>query len=278
MDEKANINYDRIAQAIDYIRTHIQQQPTLDDMAQAAALSPAHFQRLFTDWAGVSPKKFLQYLTLSHAKELLASSSESLQNISYSVGLSGSSRLYDLFVNIEGMTPGEYKNGGQELSIRYSYQASPFGTILVASTSKGICFMEFADDREDTLVSLQQAYPNAHYIQESVQMHSDALCIFQKDWSTPHEIKLHLKGTPFQLKVWETLLKIQPGQLTTYSKLASLIDNPKASRAVGSAVAKNPIACIIPCHRVIRSTGDIGQYHWGSTRKAAIIGWEGCDA
>jgi AraC family transcriptional regulator of adaptative response/methylated-DNA-[protein]-cysteine methyltransferase len=172
------------------------------------------------------------------------------------------------------MTPAEYKNGGKALFINYSFADSPFGTILVASTLKGICYMAFADDKEKALNELHHQFPNAAYNQVVDHIQQEALFIFQKDWSKLSNIKLHLKGTPFQLKVWEALLTVPMGGLETYGSLAKVIQMPTASRAVGSAVGDNPVAFLIPCHRVIRSTGDFGQYHWGSTRKSAMIGWE----
>jgi AraC family transcriptional regulator of adaptative response/methylated-DNA-[protein]-cysteine methyltransferase len=229
---------------------------------------------LFTDWAGISPKKFLQYLTVEYAKGILKDKSCSLFDAAFESGLSGTGRLHDLFINIEGMTPGEFKNGGENLVIHYSFAESPFGNILVASTSKGICHMSFADDESLALSALQHSFPNARYEQMVDLIQQNALRIFHEDWEQPANIKLHLKGTPFQLKVWQTLLRIPKGNLATYGNIAGQIDTPKASRAVGSAIADNPVAFVIPCHRVIQSAGTFGQYHWGATRKAAMIGWE----
>ena len=274
MSTQENINYDRIATAIDYIKTNFKDQPDLDEVAGKIHLSPFHFQRLFTDWAGVSPKKFLQFLTVQHAREMLKGRGSTLSDAAFETGLSGTGRLHDLFVKIEGMTPGEFKNGGENLLINYSFAESPFGNILVASTAKGICYMAFANDEATGLSQLKNHFPNANYRQMTDLVQQNALYIFTHDWKKLSEIKLHLKGTPFQLKVWETLLKIPMGQLSTYGTIATALDNPKASRAVGSAIGDNPVAFLIPCHRVIQSTGSIGQYHWGSTRKTAIIGWE----
>ena len=196
----------------------------------------------------------------------------------YETGLSGTGRLHDLFVKIEGMTPGEFKNGGEQLAINYSFAESPFGNLLVASTPKGICHMAFADDEHTGLEHLQQLFPNARYRQMVDLTQQNALYIFTHDWNKLDQIKLHLKGTAFQLKVWETLLTVPMGGLTTYKRVAEGIDNPAASRAVGSAVGQNPVAFLIPCHRVIRAEGQIGQYHWGATRKTALIGWEAARA
>jgi len=274
MNTQEKINYDRIAEAINYIKLNFKNQPNLDDVAEKVHLSPFHFQRLFTDWAGISPKKFLQYLSLDYAKNLLKDKQATLFDTAFETGLSGTGRLHDLFINIEGMTPAEYKNGGKELDINYSFAESPFGNIIVASTSKGICYMAFADDREDAFSKLQEQFPNATYTQVVDVAQQDALHIFKKDWSELPKIKLHLKGTSFQLKVWETLLKIPMGDLSTYSDISKQIHQPNASRAVGSAIGANPVAFLIPCHRVIKSTGESGGYHWGPTRKSAIIGWE----
>lgn len=274
METQNLTDYSRIAQAIDYIKINFKKQPDLDDVAAKVHLSPFHFQRMFKDWAGVSPKKFLQYLSVEYAKNILKDKQATLFDVAFETGLSGTSRLHDLFMNIEGMTPGEYKNGGGQLSINYSFAESPFGNLIVASTAKGICYMAFADDEQIAFSHLQAQFPNAQYHQMVDMMQQNALYIFTRDWSQLNQIKLHLKGTPFQLKVWETLLKIPAGNLSTYSGIAQSIDNLGASRAVGSAVGANPVAFLIPCHRIIRSTGDFGQYHWGSTRKAAMIGWE----
>ncbi|HWZ16664.1 MAG TPA: methylated-DNA--[protein]-cysteine S-methyltransferase [Mucilaginibacter sp.] len=274
MDSQEIINYHRIAEAIDYIRLNFKAQPNLDEVAEKINLSPFHFQRLFTDWAGISPKKFLQYLSLDYAKSLLKEKQATLFDTAFETGLSGTGRLHDLFMNIEGMTPAEYKNGGRALAINYSFAEGPFGNIIVASTPKGICYMAFADDRDEAFSHLQAQFPNAQYTQMVDLAQQNALFIFKKDWSELSGIKLHLKGTPFQLKVWEALLNIPIGGLATYATVASTIQQPTASRAVGSAVGDNPVAFLIPCHRVIKSTGEFGQYHWGATRKSAIIGWE----
>ncbi len=274
MSEQQNINYNRIAEAIEYIQINFKDQPNLDEVADKIHLSPFHFQRLFTDWAGVSPKKFLQYISVQYAKNILKDKQATLFDAAFETGLSGTGRLHDLFIKIEGMTPGEFKNGGENLSINYSYAESPFGNIVVASTNKGICYMAFADDEEKALNDLQQHFPNASFKQMLDVIQQHALYIFTHDWSKLHQIKLHLKGTSFQLKVWETLLKIPMGQLSTYGSIAEKIKNPNASRAVGTAIGSNPVAFLIPCHRVIQSTGTFGGYMWGPIRKTAIIGWE----
>jgi AraC family transcriptional regulator, regulatory protein of adaptative response / methylated-DNA-[protein]-cysteine methyltransferase len=274
MSEQQNINFHRIAEAIDYIQTNFKAQPSLDEVAAKIHVSPFHFQKLFTDWAGVSPKKFLQYISVQHAKNILQDKTATLFDAAFETGLSGTGRLHDLFIKIEGMTPGEFKNGGENLSINYSYAESPFGNIIVASTTKGICYMAFADEQQKALNDLQQHFPNATFKQMLDVIQQHALYIFTHDWSKLHQIKLHLKGTDFQLKVWETLLKIPMGELSTYGTIAQKIKNPNASRAVGTAIGSNPVAFLIPCHRVIQSTGIFGGYMWGPTRKTAIIGWE----
>lgn len=274
MTSSEEINYSRIAEAIDYIRANFKRQPGLEEIAEKVNLSPFHFQRMFTDWAGVSPKKFLQYISVEYAKELLKDKQATLFDAANEAGLSGTSRLHDLFVGIEGMTPGEFRNGGTELTINHSFAASPFGNILIASTAKGICYMAFSDDDVISLNDLKGRFPNANFKYFSDSIQQNALHIFSHDWTKLNEIKLHLKATEFQLKVWETLLKIPLGELTSYGKIAGQIGRPNASRAVGTAIGSNPVAFLIPCHRVIQSGGGPGGYMWGLTKKSAIIGWE----
>lgn len=274
METQEHLNFNRVAEAIDYIHANFKKQPNLDEVAEKIHLSPSHFQRLFTDWAGVSPKKFLQYISIQHAKKLLKEDQATLFDATFRTGLSGTGRLHDLFINIEGMTPAEYKNGGKSLSINYSFADSLFGNILVASTSKGVCQLAFSDDEDSAFEQLKKKFPNASFHQKLDFIQQDALFIFTHDWKKLNEVKLHLKGTDFQLKVWETLVKIPSGKVSTYGQVAQQVENPKASRAVGTAIGDNPVAYLIPCHRVIQSTGNFGQYHWGSTRKTAMIGWE----
>ena len=278
MSTQETINFQRIAEAIEYINGNFKAQPNLDELAEKVHLSPYHFQRMFTQWAGVSPKKFLQYISIEHAKGILKDKNSTVFDAAFETGLSGTGRLHDLFIKIEGMTPGEFKNGGENLSINYSFAESPFGNLIVASTAKGICYLAFADNPKQAFDELYQKFPNAHYQQVVDLIQQNALYIFTQDWGKLNQIKLHIKGTDFQLKVWETLLKIPMGQLSTYSSVANNILLPKASRAVGSAIGDNPVAFLIPCHRVIQSTGAFGQYHWGSTRKTAMIGWEAAKA
>ncbi len=267
-------NYERIAYAIDHIKKNFKEQPSLEAIAKEIHVSPFHFQRLFTDWAGVSPKKFTQYLSVGYAKNLLRNEKLSLLGTAEETGLSSTGRLHDLFVNIEGMTPGEYKRGGESLAINYCFAESPFGKIILASTPKGVCHIAFKEDETIALAELKQRFPNANYHQVVDKYQQDALYIFQQDWSHLDQIKLHLKGSQFQLKVWETLLKIPMGGLSSYGEIAKAVGSPKASRAVGTAVGNNPVAYLIPCHRVIQATGGLGGYMWGETRKSAMIGWE----
>ncbi|OCA77826.1 cysteine methyltransferase [Chryseobacterium contaminans] len=274
MSTQNQIDYNRIAKAIEYIQSNFRLQPSLEEVAENIHLSPAHFQKIFTDWAGTSPKKFLQFISLEHAKNLLKEEKASIFDTAYETGLSSTSRLHDLFVKIEGMSPAEYKNGGKSLAINYSFSESPFGNILVASTEKGICYMAFENDKETALGNLQHKFPNASFFDKQDALQKNALSIFDKDWTKLNTIKLHLKGTDFQLKVWESLLTIPMGKLSTYGNLAEKIGNPKASRAVGTAIGSNPVAFLIPCHRVIQSTGHLGGYRWGADRKQMIVGWE----
>ena len=274
MNEQQALNYQRIAEAIGYIKDHFKEQPTLEEVASHVHLSPFHFQRLFSEWAGTTPKKFLQFISLEHAKQLLTEQKATLFDTALDTGLSGTGRLHDLFISMEGMTPAEYKNGGSNLTVRYSFAETPFGRLIVASTDKGICYMAFDKDDEEALNNLRLRFPNALFTQQQDRMQQNALSIFQNDRSRLPEIKLHLKGTPFQMKVWEALLTIPMGSLSTYGQIAAQAGNPGASRAVGTAIGSNPVAYLIPCHRVIQSTGQIGGYRWGSTRKSAMIGWE----
>lgn len=268
-----NTDYERIEKAIVFLKENFKQQPGLDEVAKQVYLSPFHFQRLFREWAGVSPKKFLQFISVEYAKGLLQQQ-RPLADVSFETGLSGTSRLHDLFISIEGMTPGEYKNGGAALSLHYSFAETPFGDIVIASTSKGICHLSFVDSETSGKETLKELFPNALLVQKTDILQQNALRFFKGDWSDLEKVRLHLKATPFQVKVWQSLLRIPLGGISTYSAIASEIQNEKASRAVGTAIGSNPVAYLIPCHRVIRSTGVTGEYHWGSAKKTAILGWE----
>lgn len=275
METQQDFNYQRIAKAIDFLNANYKAQPSLEEVAAHVNISPFHFQRMFKEWAGVTPKEFVQYLSIGHAKSVLKERNSSLLEAAYDAGLSGPARLHDLFIKIEGMTPGEYKNGGENLNINYSFAETLFGTIIVASTTKGICYMAFADEGEAAAMDeLKKLFPKSVYRNYMDTIQQNALYIFTQDWSRLPEIKLHLKGSPFQLKVWETLLKIPMGKLATYADIAASIERTGASRAVGTSIGDNPVAFLIPCHRVIRSTGELGGYHWGLNRKSAMIGWE----
>ncbi|WP_345992371.1 bifunctional helix-turn-helix domain-containing protein/methylated-DNA--[protein]-cysteine S-methyltransferase [Chryseobacterium sp. Chry.R1] len=259
MSTQSQIDYNRIAKAIEYIQSNFKLQPSLEEVAEKVHLSP---------------KKFLQFISIEHAKSLLKEEKLSVFDAAYETGLSSTSRLHDLFVKIEGMSPAEFKNGGKSLIINHSFSESPFGNILVASTEKGICHLAFENNQEMALGNLKAQFPNASFYEKQDQFQKDALSIFGKDWNKLNTVKLHLKGTDFQLKVWESLLTIPMGKLSTYGNLAGKIGNPKASRAVGTAIGSNPVAFLIPCHRVIQSSGNMGGYRWGKDRKQLIIGWE----
>lgn len=266
-------DYERIEKAIVYLKQNFREQPHLDKVASQVFLSPFHFQRLFKEWAGVSPKKFVQFISVEYAKGLLKQKA-SLLDASFETGLSGTSRLHDLFVNVEGMTPGEFKNGGRDLRIQYSFAETVFGDVIIAATPKGICHLAFVDDRQKGMEQLFKLFPNAGFVQRTDLIQQEALKFFSGDWSDLQKIKLHLKGTPFQLKVWQSLLKIPFGNVSSYAAIADSIQSPKATRAVGSAIGANPVAFLIPCHRVIQSSGIVGEYHWGSDRKTVMLGWE----
>lgn len=273
MTQQDRTDYERIAQAITYIKSHFKEQPDLDAVAAQVNLSPFHFQRMFTEWAGVSPKKFLRYISVEYAKHMLRDKQTTLFDAAFETGLSGTGRLHDLFVTIEGMTPGEFKNGGTCLTINYNRFESPFGDVLIASTPKGICYMAFTEAENSALHQLIRHFPHASFVQATDPLQEQAMQVFTSNRLTD-PVRLHLKGSDFQLKVWEALLKIPEGELSTYKHIAADINRPAAARAVGTAVGSNPVAYLIPCHRVIQSTGLIGGYMWGTERKTAIIGWE----
>lgn len=265
-------DYERIAAAISYITENFKQQPRLDEVAKQVHLSPFHFQRLFTQWAGVSPKKYVQYLTINYAKQALQQKKATLFDAAFNAGLSGTGRLHHLFVTIEAMTPGEYKLGAA-LPVNYSFESTPFGRLLIASTAKGICYAAFTSNDAAALQQLQQQFPAASLTAATDSAQQAALKIF--DGSTAQSpVALHVKGSAFQLKIWEALLRIPTGALTTYKTIAGQSGSPQAVRAVGTAIGQNPVAFIIPCHRVIQSSGGLGGYRWSTVRKQAMIGWE----
>ncbi len=275
MKTQREIDRKRITAAIEFLIRNYTRQPSLADVADHIHLSPFYFQRLFHEWVGVTPKQFARYLSVEHAKKILAQTHATLFDAANQVGLSTTSRLHDLFVAIEGMTPGEYKNGGASLTINYSFADTPFGTVIIGSTEKGICHMTFADEGEEgAFERLKSSFPNATYRWQTDRNQQQALSVFSRDWSKPDKIRLHLKGTDFQLKVWNALLQIPSGGLATYSDLAMKAGHERAQRAVGTALGNNPVVFLIPCHRVIQSSGIIGNYRYGPVRKTAIIGWE----
>ena len=260
----------RIARAIEYLYDHAAEQPDLAQVAAAVHVSPEHLQREFSAWAGISPKKMLQHISISRAKAALKNS-ESVAEAAHSGGLSGTGRLHDLFVGIEKMTLGEYKNGGAGLQIHYSLIPGLFGDLLAAATDKGICFMRFSDTPAAALDELRAEYPNARLIGQETAFHRQAADIFRTRCG---RVTLHIKGTPFQLKVWQALLNIPAGSLQSYGTVAQRIGSPNAARAVGTAIGQNPVALLIPCHRVIRESGIIGGYRWQRGRKMAILAHE----
>lgn len=271
----ASTHYRRVAWAIRYLQQHHREQPSLSELAAAVHLSPAHFQRVFTAWAGVSPKKFLQYLTLEHARSLLAENA-TVEEATSASGLSGTGRLHDLFITLDGMTPGEFRRGGATLQIRTAIHETHFGRALIASTARGICSLSFVDDDNESasLESLERRFPNAALTRGTDAHQQAALRCFGGTGRGLGPVQLHLQGSPFQLKVWESLLRIPSGRLATYAQIAGELGRPGAARAVGTAIGSNPVAVLIPCHRVIRSSGALGGYRWGLPRKAALIGWE----
>lgn len=270
-----NMNYLRIEQAIRYLEENVQRQPELDEVAEIVHLSPFHFQRIFTEWAGISPKRFLQYLTIDFLKSKLEQS-KNLVEVAEQAGLSSQSRVYDLFTTLEAVTPQEYKLKGSGLRIEYGFHPTPFGMALIGITERGVCWLSFIQSDEDPKYEVEKMKAHWH----NSLFHEDPVItmpfidrIFGKVNPTS---RLHLlvKGTNFQVKVWEALLRIPMGEVTTYKGIASHIQNPKAMQAVGSAVGSNHIAYLIPCHRVIRQDGILGEYRWNSARKKGIIGWE----
>lgn len=271
MSYESHIDYNRIAIAIEYISTTHLSQPPLDEVAAKVGLTGFHFQRLFTRWAGISPKKFLQYVTISHARQMLRDNA-TLFDTAADTGLSGTGRLHDLFIRFESMTPGEYKNGGASLNITFNVMNSIYGEVVIAKTDRGICFLEFSDSNSENMAGLYQKFPNARFIKDDDPIFHEAIRSFTEMPSQP--LKLHIKSSAFQLKVWEALLKIPAGSLSVYGALARHLNMPGASRAVGTAIGSNPVAVLIPCHRVIQATGLPGGYHWGVTRKKIILARE----
>lgn len=269
-------DYNRIARVIRYLDEHHLEQPTLAELAQVADLSQYHFHRLFSRWAGITPKDFLQCLTLSHAREALRAG-QSVLDASLDSGLSGPGRLHDLCVSLEAATPGEVKSGGEGWTIRSGLASSPFGTLLVGESPRGICHVSFVDspDQSSARDTMLRDWPNANIAWDDSAADLIVSAILQTaDKSKPAPLRAIVKGTAFQVKVWRALLRIPPGTLTSYGNLANALGHRRAARAVGSAVGQNSLAYLIPCHRVIRETGVFGAYRWGATRKRAIVAWE----
>ncbi len=264
-----------IARAIAHIAESRTDHPQLEEVAAAVGLSPAHFQRVFTRWAGVSPKRFQQYLTLDHARSLLQRRA-TLGSVAGDTGLSGSARLHDLFLRWEAMTPGDYARAGAGLTIRWGWIDTPFGEALVMATERGLCGLAFAAEtgRAGAMADLSARWPKACFTEDRGEILARTDGLFAGRGTA----ELHLIGAPFQIKVWEALLQVPPGQATTYSDLAAAVGRPRAQRAVGSAVGRNPLAYAIPCHRALRASGALGGYHWGLGVKRAMLAWEGARA
>jgi AraC family transcriptional regulator of adaptative response/methylated-DNA-[protein]-cysteine methyltransferase len=273
-------HYQLIEQAIQYIEANVQRQPELDEIASAIGLSEYHFQRLFTRWAGISPKRFMQFLTKEHAKDLLARS-ENLLETTHQVGLSSLGRLHDLFINTEAVTPGEFKSRGAGLNIRYGLHPTPFGKCLIASTERGICHLSFVQTGEGNAIdNLVADWKQAKMIEDYKSTAPFVARIFAAPKPNSafeqanQRLSLHLRGTNFQIKVWEALLNIPTGAVSTYEQIAMQVGNPNAVRAVGTAVGHNPIAVLVPCHRVIRKSGEFGNYRYGAALKKALLARE----
>jgi len=274
-EQENHINYTRIAEAIQYLEENIQRQPELNEVAEHVHISPFHFQRIFTEWAGISPKRFLQFLTVGFLKEKLEET-KNLVEAAESAGLSSQSRVYDLFTTLEAMTPQEYKLKGAGIKIDYGFHETPFGLCLLGVTERGISWLSFLNEDEDNrkaVESMKEHWHNSIFHQDQELTKHFVQQIFNRG-GIDKKLHLFVKGTNFQIKVWDALLKIPTGQVTTYQNIAKTIDSPKALQAVGSAVGSNHIAYLIPCHRVIRKDGILGEYRWSPVRKKSMIGWE----
>ncbi len=273
---KSPENFERIARAIGFITANFQKQPSLKEMAASVDLSEFHFHRMFTRWAGISPKKFMQFLTVQYAKKALRES-KALLDVAYDSGLSSGSRLYDLFVTVEAMTPGEYKLCGRDITISYGFADSPFGECLVSSTARGVCGLSFVGEggREFEVETMHEGWPESRFIRDEAGANKIAATIFgQAEGKPASQIQCLVKGSRFQIKVWEALIRIPYGMLATYQDIARGCGDPDAVRAAAGAIGANPIAYIIPCHRVILKSGGFSNYRWGASRKQAMIAWE----
>ena len=269
-------DYAHVKQALAFISQNWREQPSLEVIAAQSGLSPFYLQKLFTRWAGLSPKQFLQAVTLDHARSLLRGDAN-LLDASHELGLSGPSRLHDLFVTHEGMTPGVYKARGAGLTITYGYHPSPFGTALIMRTQGRLAGLAFADEggESQALADMTRRWPQADYVEDQAATAALARRVFSRqEWSKVQPLKIIFIGTDFEIRVWQTLLSIPLGSASTYSQVATQLGMPKASRAVGSAVGRNPLAFVVPCHRVLAKSGALHGYHWGLTRKRAMLGWE----
>jgi len=273
--EQLSQDYQRVEQVIRFVEANVQRQPELSEIAAHVGLSEYHLQRVFTRWVGISPKRFLQFLTKEGAKRLLEHSANLLET-TYQVGLSSPGRLHDLFVTTEAVTPGEYKARGAGLAIHFGFHPTPFGECLLGVTERGICCLMFVQEggQEATLQEFRADWPQADLHENPVRTRPFVQQIFDTTQASPDRLPLHLRGTNFQIKVWEALLRIPAGRVTTYQEVAASLGRPTASRAVGTAVGDNPIAVLIPCHRVIRKDGGLGGYRYGLPRKQALLGWE----
>jgi AraC family transcriptional regulator, regulatory protein of adaptative response / methylated-DNA-[protein]-cysteine methyltransferase len=277
--QPATRDYDYIRRAIAFLTRSWQEQPTLDDLADHLGLGATHTQRLFKRWCGLSPKEFVQAITIDRARMLLEGSA-SLLETAHEVGLSGAGRLHDLFVSHEAMTPGDYKRRGEGLDIVYGFHASPFGEALILATARGVAGLAFVDEdkgqtRVEALADMTRRWPAARYTEAPERTAVHAQHIFEPaEWRSEQPVRLVMIGSDFEVRVWEALLRIPMGRAVSYADIARHIGLPSASRAVGSAVGRNPISFVVPCHRVLRGDGNLGGYHWGLTRKRAIIGWE----
>jgi AraC family transcriptional regulator of adaptative response/methylated-DNA-[protein]-cysteine methyltransferase len=268
-------DYDRIAEAIVFITEHVVSQPTLDEIAAHLHLSPFHFQRMFSRWVGVTPKRYLQTLTVERAKQLLAEPRPLLE-VSDTLGLSSGSRLYDHFIHLEAVTPGEYKQRGKDLTMDYAVHQTPFGKIFIAMTPRGICKLSFLDysNINDHLVELRNNWPLAAILENRQSTLPVVEAMFKHNKTPDRPLSLYVSGTNFQISVWKALLQIPPGAVVSYTQIAEALGKPRSARAVGTAIGANPVAFLIPCHRVIQKSGKLGGYHWGETRMHAIHAWE----
>lgn len=267
-------DYERVERAIRYIDTGYADQPSLAEVAAHVGLSPHHFQRLFRRWAGVSPKRFLQLVTAEHARRLLRAPGSTL-DVAWTLGLSGPSRLHDLLVSVDAVTPGEFGAGGEGLDIRYGVHGSPFGPCFIAVTERGVCALHFLGDAPDEpLAALRRDWPEAALREDAAGAGEALRDVFPHEPTTGQPLSVLVRGTNFQVQVWEALLRIPPGAATSYGYLAHSLGVPSGARAVGSAVGRNPIAYLIPCHRVLRASGAFGGYRWGEERKRAMLAWE----